>query len=189
MTARDWKVKIIDAVDSIRTRYELIGRKTGAPFIAILYPSETEKAVLDEWRIQTETLRPHYDVVHIDVLEVTHKVFSDIGIDNVVDVIKDPMPGADSSNELGQAIIQGLLKEIKNQLAKCKIGKPVVSLERLAALYPAIGPRAIMQVLWDSPNFEFEGPIIFMIPGIVKGLRTYAFLDCREEFMYRGELL
>ncbi len=64
-----------------------------------------------------------------------------------------------------------------------------MSLERLAAVYPAVGPRDIMQFLWDSASDIFDGPIVILIPGILRGPRTYAFLGQKDEFMYRGDLL
>ena len=46
-----------------------------------------------------------------------------------------------------------------------------------------------MQQLWDSAQSALEGPVIVLIPGSLRGPRTYAFLDDRNEFMYRGDLL
>ena len=39
----DWEWKLREAVERLRTRYEHIGRKTGAPFLAIVYPPEVER--------------------------------------------------------------------------------------------------------------------------------------------------
>ena len=39
-----------EAIERIRSRYEHIGRKTGAPFLAVVYPAELETAVLKEWQ-------------------------------------------------------------------------------------------------------------------------------------------
>src|ERR1035441_36793 len=49
MPSFDWKWKISEAVDRLRSRYDLIGRNTGAPFLALIYPPETEKAFEGEW--------------------------------------------------------------------------------------------------------------------------------------------
>ena len=54
----DWQWKLREAVDTIRARYDQIGRKTGAPFLAIVYPPEAEAAVLKEWRVLCVHPRP-----------------------------------------------------------------------------------------------------------------------------------
>ena len=41
----DWQWKLREAVDTIKARYDQIGRKTGAPFLAVVYPPEAEAAV------------------------------------------------------------------------------------------------------------------------------------------------
>ena len=58
----DWRRKISEAIERIRSRYEFIGRKTGAPFLAVVYPAEVETAFLKEWRTQCATLQPEIDV-------------------------------------------------------------------------------------------------------------------------------
>ena len=45
----DWRRKIAEAAERVRTRYGHIGRKTGAPFLAVVYPPEVESAALREW--------------------------------------------------------------------------------------------------------------------------------------------
>ena len=45
-----------------------------------------------------------------------------------------------------------------------------MSLERLAALYPAAGPRDVMQRLWDSAQSLLNGPVVVLIPGHVDGI-------------------
>ena len=74
MSSHDWRWKIGEAIERIRTRYDYIGRKTGAPFLAVLYPPEAELAVLKEWHTQTNALRPEFDVRTIDALDITQKV-------------------------------------------------------------------------------------------------------------------
>jgi len=65
----------------------------------------------------------------------------------------------------------------------------VVVLERLAALYPASGPRAVMQTLWDSDHAALEGPVVLLVPGVLDEARVYRFVGHVEEFMYRGDIL
>lgn len=185
----DWRWKIGEAVERLRTRYRFIGRKTGAPFLGLVYPTEAEATVLKEWHTQTAALRPEIDVRSVNVLDVTQTVLSEIGAEAIVDALANPMPGSNPQSELGLLWVNGIVDAIRARLAESTSGKPVVSLERLAALYPAVGPRDIMQFLWDSASDMFDGPIVILIPGILRGSRTYAFLGHKDEFMYRGDLL
>src|SRR5262245_30982621 len=98
----DWRRKIGEAIERIRTRYEFIGRKTGAPFMAIVYPTDVETAFLKEGRTQCATLQPEIDVRPVNVLEVTHHIISEIGAANIVSSMDDPMPGSDPQAELGE---------------------------------------------------------------------------------------
>ncbi len=189
MSGHDWKWKINEACERIRTRYEFIGRKTGAPFLAVIYQPELERHVLKEWHTLSATLSPEYDVRRIDVLEVTQRVVADIGAENIVGSINDPMPGSDPQTELGELWITAVTEEVQNRLAEPGEGKPVACLERMAALYPAAGPRDVMQRLWDSAQSTLNGPVVVMIPGHRVDARTYSFVSKRAEFMYRGDPL
>jgi len=189
MSSRDWRWKIGEAIERLRTRYDFIGRKTGAPFLAIIYPPELETAVLKEWRTQCASLQPEIDVRPIDVLSETQKLISDIGAENIVASMADPMPGSDPQSELGELWITSIADAVQRRMSDSGKGKPVVSLERLAAMYPAAGPRDVMQRLWDSTQSLLDGPVVVMIPGYVAESRTYCFVGERNEFMYRGDLL
>jgi len=189
MSGLDWKWKINEAIERIRTRYEFIGRKTGAPFLSIVYPNDLEPVVLKEWRTQCATLNPETLIHHIDVLDVTQRVVAEFGVDNLVGAIHDPMPGSDPQAELAELWITAVCKEVKARLSEVDHERPVASLERLAALYPAAGPRDVMQRLWDSVQSELKGPVIVMIPGHRVDARTYSFLSLQDEFMYRGDPL
>lgn len=189
MSSRDWRWKIGEAVERIRTRYDYIGRKTGAPFLALVYPPEVEVALHKEWQTQTKALRPEFDVRMIDTLDVTQKVLSDIGAENVVASLDDPMPGSDPQSELGQLWVKSVAEAVQATLSKSGMGRPVASLQRLAALYPAAGPRDVMQRLWDSNQSTLDGPVVVLIPGHVVGPRTFSFVGKHDEFMYRGDLL
>ena len=198
MTTLDWRWKIGEAIERLRTRYRFIGRKTGAPFLALVYPTEAEATVLKEWHTQTAALRPEIDVHSIDVLDVTQQVLSEIGAKAIVGALADPMPGSNPQSELGRLWVNGIVDAIRTSLTAPGAGhwhcapahvKPVISLERLAAVYPAAGPRDIMQFLWDGASYLFDGPIVILIPGVLQGSRTYAFLGQKDEFMYRGDLL
>lgn len=189
MSSQDWRWKIGEAIERVRTRYEFIGRKTGAPFLAIVYPPEAEAAFLKEWQAQQSTLRPEIDFRSVNVLEITQAVMADIGTENIVASLADPMPGSDPQSELGHLWITAVADAVKNRLAEPGKGKPVATVERLAALYPAAGPRDVMQILWDSAQTSLDGPVIVLIPGYIVEARTYSFLGCHDEFMYRGDLL
>jgi len=189
VSSQDWQWKIGEAVERVRTRYEFIGRKTGAPFLAVVYPPEAETSFMKEWHAQRVLLRPEVDVRSVNVLEITQAEIADIGAENIVEALADPMPGSDPKVELGQRWINAVAEAVKSRLAESGTGKPAVCVERLAALYPAAGPRDVMQLLWDSAQSSLDGPVIMLIPGYVVESRTYRFVGCRDEFMYRGDLL
>ena len=189
MTTLDWRWKIGEAIERLRNRYSFSGRKTGAPFLALVYPPEAEGIVLREWNTQTMALRPEIDVRQVDALAVTQAILADIGAQEVVSALADPMPGSDPQAELGRLWVNALADAVCQRLAEAGVGKPVVSLERLAALYPAAGPRDVMQCIWDCAGAMPDGPIIVLIPGHVREARTYSFLGLRDEFMYRGDLV
>ena len=64
----DWSQKLHQAIERLTTRYEHIGRKTGAPFLAIVYPPDSEREVLREWKTLTDSLRSEFDFREIDVM-------------------------------------------------------------------------------------------------------------------------
>jgi len=185
----DWEWKLREAAERLRTRYEHIGRKTGAPFLAIVYQPEVERSLLKEWHTLSVTLEPEFSIRTIDVLDVTARVVRQFGVESIVDSMKDPMPGSDPTSELGSMWTSSVVASVREAAAKSGIGRPIVVLERLAALYPASGPRAVMQALWDNYHAAVEGPIVLLVPGILVEARVYHFVGQVEEFMYRGDLL
>ncbi len=187
--AVDWEWKLREAVERIRTRYDHIGRKTGAPFLAIVYPPEAERGVLREWHTLATTLRPKFDVRSIDVLDVTTRVVRELTADAIVGSMKDPMPGSDPTSELGTLWSNAVAAGVREAAKHAGPGRPVIVLERLAALYPAAGPRSVMQTLWEGDQASLEGPVVFLIPGMLVEARVYRFVGQVEEFMYRGDIL
>jgi len=185
----DWGWKLREATDRVRTRYEHIGRKTGAPFLAIVYPPELERAVLREWRTLAATLEPEFLIRTVDVLDVTGRIVDRFGARALVDSMSEPMPGSDPTCELGSMWTNAVAAAVREAVARSGAGRPVVVLERLAALYPASGPRAVMQTLWDSDHAALEGPVVLLVPGILVEARVYRFVGQVEEFMYRGDIL
>ncbi|MBI5514928.1 MAG: hypothetical protein HY909_14225 [Deltaproteobacteria bacterium] len=185
----DWAWKLREATDRVRTRYQHIGRKTGAPFLAVVYPPESERAVLREWRTLAATLEPEFSIRPVDVLDVTARVVDRFGVSAMVDAMSDPMPGSDPASELCSLWTNAVATEVREAVTRPDAGRPVVVLERMAALYPVSGPRAVMQTLWDGDHAALEGPAILLIPGVLVEARVYRFLGKSEEFMYRGDIL
>lgn len=185
----DWEWKLREAAERLRTRYEHIGRKTGAPFLAIVYPPEVERSLLKEWHTLAATLEPEFSIRTVDVLDVTTHVVRQFGAESLVDSVKDPMPGSDPTSELGSMWTSAVAAGVREAAGKSGPGRPVVVLERLAALYPASGPRAVMQTLWDSDHAALEGPVLLLVPGVLVEARVYRFVGQVEEFMYRGDIL
>jgi hypothetical protein len=118
VSSLDWRWKISEAIERIRTRYEFIGRKTGAPFLALVYPPEAEGAVVKEWHTHCGALRPEIDVRTVNVLEVTQEVMLDIGVENIVSSLADPMPGSDPQAELGQLWITAAAEVVQASLTE-----------------------------------------------------------------------
>lgn len=187
-TADDWRWKLETALEAIRTRYEHIGSKTGAPFLAIIYPPGAEREVLKTWHALVQQLKPDFSVTTIDVLQLTSRVVQQVGADTLVASMEDPMPGSDPASELGAMWLEAITSAVRKAI-RTSPGRPVVVLERLAALYPATTPRAAMQALWDTEHASFAGRVILLIPGEMVQARVYRFVNEVEEFMYRGDIL
>ena len=185
----DWQWKLREAVDTIKARYDQIGRKTGAPFLAIVYPPEAEAAVLKEWHVLASTLSPEFDVRTVNVLDTTAAVVDELGCENVVDSMSNPMPGSNPETDLAVLWINAVAAKVRKVAAHPPDVRPVVVLETLAALYPVAGPRDVMQQLWDSGEGAVNSPVVVLIPGTLVERKVYSFLNCRDELMYRGDIL
>ncbi|MDG6251550.1 hypothetical protein [Methanocalculus sp.] len=189
MKKDDWKWKIGEAVSRIRTRYEFIGRKSGVPFLAIVYPLAAEKAVFREWHTQTNALKPEIEVRSIDVLGITQNVLKEFGVENIVDSLNNPEWGQNAKEDLTRLWIGAIAEEVRTQMDLKGDGRSVLSLERLSALYPVSGPWDVMQSLWNDAQSALNCPVVIFIPGQLTGPRHYRFLEKTDEFMYRGDLL
>ena len=189
MSGTEWEWKLREAVERIRLRYAHIGRSTGAPFLAVVYPTGAEGAVLKEWRTLSSTLEGEFEIHVIDVLAATMQVVEDLGSENIVAAIASPMPGSKPEAELGVMWASAVAERVKEVASKPASGKPVIVLEKLAALHPASSPREVMQRLWDSEQSCLSGPVVVLIPGMLVEPRVYSFLGLQEELMYRGDLL
>jgi hypothetical protein len=189
-TPVDWGWKLREAVEAIKNRYDQIGRKTGAPFLAVVYPPEAEAAVMREWDTLAASLEPEFDLRTIDVLDVTNSIVKDLGGDNIVNAIANPMPGSSPEGELGHMWIAALAERVKEcGTTPAPRGKLVMVLKYLAALHPAAGPRDLMQRLWDHEQSFLCGPVVVLIPGTLIERKVYSFLDHHDELMYRGDIL
>lgn len=185
----DWAWKLRVAAERIRTQYEHIGRSTGAPFLAIVYPPESESAVFKEWRTLSQSMGQEMHFLTVDALDATMSVLDDLGSVTILDSIQNPMPGSNPESELGQMWINSIKNKVVSESANNASPKKVIVIEKLAALYPATTPYALMQEFWGSGDFVFEGPVVLLIPGTLKGPRVYSFLNKGDEFMYRGDIL
>lgn len=145
--------------------------------------------MLREWHVLTDTLRPEFDVKTLDVLETTSAAVDELGCANVVDAIANPMPGSNPQTELADLWIKAVASRVRELASQPHEGRPIVALEALAALYPVAGPRDVMQKLWDSDNGTLNVPVVVLIPGELRERKVYSFLNCRDELMYRGDIL
>jgi hypothetical protein len=186
----DWGWKLREAVERLKTQYDQIGRKTGYPFLGVVYPPEAEVAVLKEWHTMAASLKPEFDIRTIDVLAVTQGVIDELGGQNVVEAMANPMPGANTEAELGTMWVTALATKVKQCATEPPPkGKAVIVLEYLAALYPAAGPRDLMQRLWDQEQSFLSGPVVVLIPGKLVERKVYSFVNERDELMYRGDII
>ena len=190
MSEVNWKKKIVESVERITSDYDSVGRKSGSPLLAVVFPPYYEKEVLREWMLQIDRYSDRFEFLEINVLDVTMAQVDSIGIDGIVNILKEPMPGSNPENELGQMWVSAIVDSIRAKYVSAdKMRKTVIFLTRLGALYPASGPRLVMQALWDNPANILAGPIVFLIPGSLIEARVYKFLDLVEEFMYRGDVV
>ena len=190
MTEVDWGWKLREAVERIKTAYAHIGRSSGAPILAIVYPPDQEIAVLKEWHTLTASLGSSFDVRTIDALEVTSLAVQEFGVEAVVANLADPMPGSDPNAELGRHWVRAIAARIHELTGPGSANSvPLVVIERLAALYPVAGPRAVMQAVWDTERASLDTVVVFLIPGTLLQPRVYLFVNRQEEFMYRGDIL
>lgn len=187
--SEDWSWKLREAVDRIKNSYEHIGRSTGAPFLAIIYPPDFEAAVFKEWHALTGMFGADFELIHLNILDIIMRVIQELGIENIVGTIQDPMPGSNPETELAAMWLTAIVGEVKNNLPSNHKKKTVIVLEQLAALYPATGPRSLMQALWDTTDLALDNPVVIFIPGRLVEPRVFEFLGKTRELMYRGDIL
>jgi len=182
-----WKIK--EAASRIKQRYQFIGRQTGAPFLAIVFPPEAELWIMKEWRAQAGIFSDQYDLIYFDLLEITTRCLDHLGVDNIIAAQEDPMPGTNPEAELANLWISEIIAVMQAKLSEHQGKPPVMVIEKTAALHPVTGPRFLLQQLWDIHNQTIHCPVVVFIPGRLLEQRIYLFLDAKEEFMYRGDIL
>lgn len=182
-----WKIK--EAAALIKERYDFIGHHTGAPFLAIVFPQEAELWTMKEWRAQAGIFADQYDLIYMDLLEITTRCLDQLGVENIIAAQENPMPGANPEAELANLWISEIVSTMKTKLAEHKGKPPVLVIEKTAALHPVAGPRFMLQQLWDLHSQSIQCPVIVFIPGRLLEPRVYLFLDVKEEKMYRGDIL
>ncbi len=185
----EWHKHLCEAVGWLQTRYQHIGRKSGAPFLAVVYPLDIEQDVFQEWDAEIKSLNSEYQVRELDILEITRAATQDIGLETVIETLEDPGPGSNPEQELANIWLTKIADEIEAAFHEMHADKPVVVLKSLAALYPVTGPQMLMQWLWDKEQESLEGPVVLLIPGSLTEPRRYLFLDRADEYMYRGDIL
>lgn len=185
----DWTWKLREAVDRLKNSYEHIGRSTGVPFLAIVYPVEVEILIKKEWEALQGMLPASIEVKTINCLDITTSVLIEMGLDNIIDALENPMPGSNPQAELGNLWIRAICNAVEQITSRCSNCRQVVLIYKLSALYPAASPRALMQALWGRSDLALDGPIILFIPGKLIEPRVYEFLNQVREFMYRGDIL
>jgi len=185
----DWQWKLREGIDRIKNSYEHIGRNTGAPFLAIVYPPELELAVFKEWNALTSSFGAEFHLVDLNLLDITMKVIQELGIETIIDAVQNPMPGSNPETELATMWLAAIVDEVKACMPVERSRKTVIVLTQLTALYPAIGPRSLMQALWDTANLALDNPVVIFIPGKLVEPRVYEFLGKTRELMYRGDIL
>lgn len=182
-----WKIK--EAASRIKNRYDFIGHQTGAPFLAIVFPQESELWTMKEWRAQAGIFTDQYDLITVNILDITTRCNDQLGIEDIISSQEDPMPGANPETELASLWISEIIASIQTKLDEHRGKPPVLVIEKTAALYPVAGPRFLLQQLWDLHSRMIQCPVVVFIPGRLLEQRVYHFLNTKEEFMYRGDIL
>lgn len=182
-----WKIK--EAASRIKERYDFIGHQTGAPFLAIVFPIEAELWTMNEWRAQAGVFADQYDLIYLNLLEITTRCNNRLGVENIIAAQDDPMPGANPDAELANLWISEIIATMQTRLSEHQGKPPVVVIEKTSTLYPVSGPRFLLQQLWDIHSQIIHCPVVVFIPGRLLERRVYLFMNTKEEFMYRGDIL
>ena len=163
--------------------------RQGRRFWPLSFRQEAELWTMKEWRAQTGIFADQYDLIYVDLLEITTRCLDQLGVENIIAAQEDPMPGANPEAELANLWISEIIKTMQAKLSEHQGKPPVMVIEKTAALYPVTGPRFLLQQLWDIHSQIIHCPVVVFIPGRLVEQRVYLFLNAKEEFMYRGDIL
>lgn len=183
----DWKIK--EAILKLKNNYDFIGHSTGAPFLGIVYNHSEEQWFYKEWDAQVQSIANEFVFFDIDFLKLIHSSISNIGINDVLDAVNNPMPGNSPYNDLADIFINDTIEIIKEKLSNHSNKKPILVLKKLDALFPVTTPYTLFQNLWDIHGNILKCPVVCLIPGKNSNGRSYLFLNEIQELMYRGDLL
>ncbi len=155
----DWPWKIREAIERVKTRYDHIGRNTGASFLAVVYPPDAEAAVLKEWHTQLAGRSARSSRFTRSTSSRSRWPF---------------LMNSEARTSFRQSLSRCWIKSrirpgqyvewnavataVRERSAKEGVKRPIVVLERTGALFPAASPRAVMQQLWDSGQSALDGP-------------------------------
>jgi hypothetical protein len=112
-----------------------------------------------------------------------------LSVEDLIAAQQDPMPGADPEAELADLWISEIVQTMQSRLSEHRGKPPVLVIEKTAALHPVAGPRFLLQQLWDIHSEKIQCPVVIFIPGRMVEKRSYLFLNTKQEFMYRGDIL
>ena len=68
------------------------------------------------------------------MIAATMAIVQDLGAENIVSAMADPMPGSSPEAELGHLWVAAITARVREEACRPSAGKIVVVLERLAAL-------------------------------------------------------
>lgn len=183
------KEKVHEAIHRLRNSYGMIGKKTGLPYLAIVFPPSDEYEVLREWHFQMDTFQEEFHCIPIDVVKCSQKVLNYVGIEKVRETFHDETLVQNAKRDLGVMWIREIGKEIKRGYSSDTEKKVVFSIERTGGLYPVTNPYVMMEQLWNDNSITLDHPLIVFIPGSITGSRHYNFLDRDELLMYHGDMI
>lgn len=185
----DWRNRLAEAAELIRTRYDAIGAN-GAPFLIVTYPEDAELAVLEEWGVQSRALQPEFEPVYVDVAAEWGRMEEEIGLANIEAMTSDPMPGSDPIAELGDMFATRVTTLIQTGYAGSTAAKPFMTVQGLGRMYPFGTPALLMHRAWDHAGAMIAGrPVVFLTPGTYVSPQEYIFMGERREHVYRGRLI
>jgi hypothetical protein len=188
LLSRTWKDIVRDAFNDVTSRYDQIGRKTGGRTLSLVISPKAETLAVREWQSYIPSVQDRFAFQEINILDITVEETEKIGLDEVVNLLENPMIGEDPKKALGlrweNAAIKKMITICKEEHEK----KLIIYVTKLSALYPATTPKNILQKLWKNID-QITVPVVLFLPGTEKEARTYLYLDKVKEYVYRGDII